>query len=109
HQPEVGENVGRYCQIPQDHGLDKSLDMMTLLPICQPAIERGEKVERSLTIRNVDRVVGTIVGSEITRKYGADGLPEDTIKLHCHASAGQACGAFVPRAMRLRVEGDPND
>jgi glutamate synthase (ferredoxin) len=109
HQPEVGENVGRYCQIRQDHGLDKSLDVMTLLPICQPAIECGEKVERSLSVRNVNRVVGTIVGSEITKKYGAEGLPEDTIKLHFHGSAGQSFGAFIPRGMTLTLEGDAND
>src|SRR5204862_2918075 len=109
HQPEVGDNVGRYCQIAQDHGLDKSLDFMTLLPICQPAIEKGERVERSLTIRNINRVVGTIVGSEITRKYGAEGLPEDTIAIHFKGSAGQSFGAFMPRGMTWILEGDAND
>ena len=72
--------VGRFCQIAQDHGLEKSLDVTQLLDICKPAIERGEKVTAELPIRNVNRVVGTITGSEITRKYGADGLPEDTIQ-----------------------------
>ena len=60
YQPEVGSEVGRYCQIPQDHGLDKSLDITTLLDLCQPAIEKGEKVKATLPIRNINRVVGTL-------------------------------------------------
>jgi glutamate synthase (ferredoxin) len=62
-----------------------------------------------LTIRNVNRVVGTVVGSEITKRYGAEGLPEDTIKLHFHGSAGQSFGAFIPHGMTLTLEGDAND
>jgi glutamate synthase (ferredoxin) len=106
---DVGDHVGRFCQQAQDHGLERSLDMTTLLPICRPAIDHGEKIERTLTIRNVNRVVGTIVGSEITRKYGSEGLPDDTIKLHFHGSAGQSFGAFIPRGMTLILEGDAND
>ncbi len=83
--------------------------MTTILPLCEPAIERGEKVEASLPIRNVNRVVGTITGSEVTRKYGPDGLPDDTIKLKFTGSAGQSFGAFVPRGMTLTLEGDAND
>jgi len=109
HQPEAGPEVGRYRTESQDHGLEKSLDMTTILPLCKPAIERGEKVEVSLPIRNVNRVVGTITGSEVTRKYGADGLPDDTIRLHFTGSAGQSFGAFVPRGMTLTLEGDAND
>jgi glutamate synthase domain-containing protein 2/glutamate synthase domain-containing protein 1/glutamate synthase domain-containing protein 3 len=109
YQPDVGPEVGRYCQIPQDHGIEKSLDMTKLLDICKPAIERGEKVTAELPIRNVNRVVGTIVGSEVTRKYGAAGLPEDTIDLRFKGSAGQSFGAFLPRGMTLRLEGDAND
>jgi glutamate synthase domain-containing protein 2/glutamate synthase domain-containing protein 3 len=109
YQPDVSETVGRYCQIGQDHGLDKSLDRTTLLPLCQPALERGEHVEKTLPIRNGNRVVGTIVGSEITRKYGRAGLPDDTIKLTFHGSAGQSFGAFVPKGMTLILEGDAND
>ncbi len=109
YQPSVSPHVGRYCQKPQDHGLEKSLDVTTLLPLCEPAIERGEKVEADLPIRNVNRVVGTIVGSEITRRHGANGLPEDTIKLHFKGSAGQSFGAFVPPGMTLTLEGDAND
>jgi len=109
YSPDAGPDVGRFCQIPQDHGLEKSLDVTKLLDICKPAIERGEKVKAELPIRNVNRVVGTIVGSEITRKYGPAGLPEDTVELNFKGSAGQSFGAFVPRGMTLRLEGDAND
>ena len=109
YQPAVGPEVGRFQTETQDHGLDASLDMTTILPLCKPAIERGEKVEASLPIRNVNRVVGTITGSEVTRKYGQAGLPDDTIQLHFNGSAGQSFGAFVPRGMTLTLEGDAND
>ncbi len=109
YQPEVAPEVGRYCQIPQDHGLEQSLDMQKLLDICRPAIEHGKKVEATLPIRNIHRVVGTITGSEITRKYGPNGLPDDTITLNFKGSAGQSFGAFIPRGMTLVLEGDAND
>jgi glutamate synthase (ferredoxin) len=109
YQPEVGPEVGRYCQIPQDHGLDKALDNTTLLQICEPAIERKEKVIAELPIRNVNRVVGTIVGSEITRRHGVEGLPEDTIRIYFKGSAGQSFGAFMPKGMTFTLEGDAND
>jgi glutamate synthase (ferredoxin) len=109
YQPDAGPRVGRYCSDEQDHGLDRSLDMTTILPLCRPAIERGEKVEAALPIRNVNRVVGTITGSEVTRKYGPEGLPDDTIRLSFTGSAGQSFGAFVPRGMTLTLEGDAND
>ncbi|HEX7653013.1 MAG TPA: glutamate synthase large subunit [Verrucomicrobiae bacterium] len=109
HQPQVGAEVGRSRSMDQDHGLEKSLDVTKLLELCQPAIERGEKVQAELDIININRVVGTIVGSEITRKYGAAGLPEDTVKLKFHGSAGQSFGAFVPNGMTQELEGDAND
>jgi glutamate synthase (ferredoxin) len=109
YQPEVGPEVGRYRQQDQDHGLDKSLDLTTLLELCQPAIQRGEKVRADLPIKNVNRVVGTITGSEITRKYGPAGLPEDTVLLRFKGSAGQSFGAFIPKGMTLELEGDAND
>ena len=109
YQPEVGPEVGRYRQIDQDHGLEKSLDVTKLLEICEPAIERGERVHADLPIRNVNRVVGTIVGSEVTRKHGSNGLPEDTIHLKFTGSAGQSLGAFMPRGMTIELEGDAND
>jgi glutamate synthase domain-containing protein 3 len=95
--------------VDQDHGLEKSLDVTTLLDLCKPAIERGEKVTADLAIRNVNRVVGTITGSEVTRKWGAKGLPEDTIHLRFKGSAGQSFGAFMPKGMTFELEGDAND
>lgn len=109
YQPNVSPDVGRYCQIPQDHGLENSLDNQVLLELCKPALERGEPVEAILPIRNINRVVGTILGSELTRRYGAEGLPDDTIRLHFQGSAGQSFGAFVPRGVTLILEGDSND
>ena len=109
YSPEVDPDWGRYCQDVQDHGLEKSLDLTVLLELCGPAIERGEEVVAELPIRNVNRVVGTITGSEITRKFGAKGLPEDTIRLHFRGSAGQSFGAFIPAGMSLSLEGDGND
>jgi glutamate synthase (NADPH/NADH) large chain len=109
YQPDVGPEVGRYCQVKQDHGLDKSLDLTVLLDLCKPAIERGEKVVAQMPIRNVNRVVGTITGSEVTKKWGAAGLPEDTIRLQFKGSAGQSFGAFMPKGMTLSIEGDAND
>ena len=109
HQPEMGAEVGRFRSQDQDHGLEKSLDVTKLLAICKPAIERGEKVRAELPIINVNRVVGTIVGSEITKKHGANGLPEDTVHLKFFGSAGQSFGAFIPRGITLELEGDAND
>lgn len=109
YQPDASPDVGRYCQIPQDHGLDQALDNRVLLNLCEPALERSEPVEAILPIRNTNRVVGTILGSEVTRRYGAEGLPEDTIRLHFQGSAGQSFGAFVPRGITLILEGDSND
>jgi len=109
YQPPVGPEVGRFCQMEQDHGLAKSLDVSVLLDICNPAIERGESVKATVPVKNVNRVVGTIVGNEVTRKYGAEGLPDGTIHLHFQGSSGQSFGAFVPSGMTLELEGDTND
>ena len=109
YQPEVGPEVGRFKQMEQDHGLEGALDNTTLLALCAPALERGEKVEAVLPIKNTNRVVGTIVGSELTRRHGAEGLPEDTIKLSFNGSAGQSFGAFIPAGMTLLLQGDAND
>jgi glutamate synthase (ferredoxin) len=109
YQPDVPDTVGRYCQIGQDHGLDKALDNTALLDLAKPALERKERVEATLPIRNVNRVVGTILGSEVTRRYGPDGLPQDTINFNFRGSAGQSFGAFIPRGMTLTLEGDSND
>ncbi|MDD2762911.1 MAG: glutamate synthase large subunit [Opitutaceae bacterium] len=109
YQPDVASDVGRFCQIKQDHGLEKSLDLTVLLELCRPAIERGETVVAEMPIRNIHRVVGTITGSEITKKWGAKGLPEDTIRIHFRGSAGQSFAAFMPKGMTFTLEGDAND
>ena len=108
-RPDVWPDVIRYRQIDQDHGIEKSLDVTRLLDICEPAIERGERVHADLPIRNIHRVVGTITGSEITKEWGPNGLPEDTINLKFTGSAGQSFGAFIPKGMTLELEGDAND
>jgi glutamate synthase (ferredoxin) len=109
YQPEAGPEVGRYCQIPQNHGLEKALDNQVLLKLAAPALERQEKVNATLPIHNTNRVVGTILGSEVTRRFGPQGLPEDTIHFHFQGSAGQSFAAFVPPGMTLELEGDAND
>jgi glutamate synthase domain-containing protein 2/glutamate synthase domain-containing protein 1/glutamate synthase domain-containing protein 3 len=109
YQPKVGSEVGRYCQIPQNHGLENALDNQVLLDLALQALERKEKVKATLPIRNTNRVVGTILGSEVTRRFGPQGLPEDTIHFHFQGSAGQSFGAFVPSGMTLELEGDAND
>ncbi|WP_027087508.1 glutamate synthase large subunit [Cohnella panacarvi] len=109
YQPEVGSDVGRYRSTEQDHGLDRSLDRSELLKLAEPALTSGNPVRATLPIRNTNRVVGTILGSEVTRRYGAKGLPDDTISFDFHGSAGQSFGAFVPRGMTLRLFGDAND
>ncbi len=109
HQPEVPKTVGRICTMAQDHGIERSLDMQVLLKVCQPAIERGEKVHSRLPISNTNRVVGTILGYEISKRHGLAGLPDDTVSLDFVGSAGQSFGAFVPPGVTLRLEGDAND
>ncbi len=107
-QPDVSPFVKRFCQELQDHELDKTLDRQMLLRLCEPAIESGEHVRATIPINNSNRVVGTMLGSEVTRKH-PDGLPEDTIKLHFKGSAGQSFGAFMPRGITFELEGDAND
>jgi glutamate synthase domain-containing protein 3 len=109
YQPDVSPEIGRYKKIDQDHGLDRSLDIQELLSICEPALERKEAVHAVLPIRNINRVVGTILGNEVTKRYGAAGLPDGTIRLHFRGSAGQSFGAFVPKGITLSLEGDAND
>jgi glutamate synthase (ferredoxin) len=109
YQPQVGPEIGRYCQIDQDHGLDKALDNEVLLDFCEPTLRDGTKVTGSFPIKNTNRVVGTILGSELTRRHGPEGLPEDTIDIHFEGSAGQSFGAFTPPGITFRLEGDAND
>jgi glutamate synthase (ferredoxin) len=107
--PDVAPDVSRCCAIPQQHGIERSMDREVLMFIAEPALERGSKVSATLPIRNTNRATGTILGSEITRRYGAKGLPDDTIRLHFQGSAGQSFGAFIPKGLTLTLEGDGND
>ncbi len=109
YQPYAGADVGRFNTQAQDHMLEKSLDVRKLLRMCKPALENQKSIRAKLKINNVDRVVGTIIGSEISKRYGENGLPEDTIKLTFVGSAGQSFGAFIPKGMSLELEGDAND
>ena len=109
HRPDAPAEVGRSHQKAQDHGLEGVLDNQVLLDLCRPALLEGRSVEATLPIRNIQRTVGTILGSEVTRRYGSAGLPEDTIQLHFQGSAGQSFGAFIPRGLTLTLEGDAND
>src|SRR5438105_9455813 len=108
YRPEVGPEIATHRVTTQDHGLDKALDQ-ELLKLCAPALERGENVDIELPIHNTNRTVGTILGSELTRKYGFNGLPDGTIAIRFQGSAGQSFGAFVPSGVTLWLEGDSND
>jgi len=103
-QPEVQQTDSACCRADLE-----SLDTRTLLSLCEPALERTHPVSATIPIRNTERAVGTRLGSEVTRRYGPDGLPPDTIQLTLVGSAGQSFGAFVPRGITLRLEGDAND
>jgi glutamate synthase (ferredoxin) len=109
YQPDMPPDVARRCVTVQDHGLEKSLDYTTIIPACREAIERGTPVELALPIRNVNRTVGTMLGYEVTSRWGGQGLPDDTIRLRFTGSAGQSFGAFVPRGITMILEGDAND
>ena len=92
----------------QDHGLAAALDNQ-LISLASAALENGEPVRIDLPVRNVNRTVGTMLGAEVTRRYGAEGLPAGTIDVTLHGSAGQSLGAFLPRGVAIRLYGDSND
>jgi glutamate synthase (ferredoxin) len=106
--PKVGPTVGTRKMQQQDHGLDKALDN-ELLRLAQDALETRKPLEIRLPIRNANRTVGTMLGAEVTRRYGGDGLPDDTIRIQFKGSAGQSYGAFLPRGITMTLEGDTND
>jgi glutamate synthase (ferredoxin) len=108
HQPEVAYDTLPRCVRAQDHGLAQALDN-ELIARAVAALEHRTPVSIDLPIRNVHRTVGTMLGYEVTRRYGADGLPDDTINLRFTGSAGQSFGAFVPKGITLTLEGDSND
>ena len=107
-QPDVPEGMARHQTRLQDHGLEKALDHR-FMDACAAALADGTPVSVALPISNVDRTVGTLLGSEISRRYGAAGLPDDTISLTFTGSAGQSFGAFVPHGVTMRLYGDAND
>jgi len=105
--PRPGDEI--YCVNQQDHSLEKSLDVTTLVPLCKEALEHRKAVDIILPVHNTNRSVGTILGYHITKKYGGQGLPDDTINVHFNGSAGMSFGAFVPKGVTLTLEGDAND
>jgi glutamate synthase (ferredoxin) len=109
HEPDMPASVARRCVTTQDHGLDRALDRTTLIPACRDALEHGKPVSLALPIRNVNRTVGTMLGYEITSRWGGAGLPDDTVRVRFTGSAGQSFGAFLPRGVTFTLEGDAND
>jgi glutamate synthase (NADPH/NADH) large chain len=107
-KPELPEGAPRHCTTKQDHGLEKALDN-TLIQLSEGALKNGDKVRLDLPVRNVNRTVGTMLGYEVTTRWGAEGLPDDTIDVTLTGSAGQSFGAFLPRGVTLRLVGDSND
>ena len=102
-------DVGVICSQEQDHGLEKSLDMTSLLDKAMPSIESGEPVVIQSPIININRTVGTILSNEIAKKHGQGGLPDDTIRIKLNGSAGQSLGAFLSHGVTIELEGDAND
>lgn len=109
YRPATEAVVGNYEQKMRDHHLETTMDINTLLPLSQDALQDGQVVHAMLPISSTDRVVGTILGSEVTKKYGVKGLPDNTIRFRFHGSAGVSFGAFVPKGVTLTLEGDAND
>ncbi len=108
HKPDVGPDVPIYCVEAQDHGLDKALDNR-LIELARAALESAEPVTIEMRIRNVNRTVCTMLSAEISRRYGATGLPPETLRIHFRGSAGQSFGAFLAQGISIRLEGDAND
>ena len=108
HMPQAAPEVARYNSEKQDHGLDKALDHR-LIELAQPALERREKVLIEMPIRNVNRTVGTMLSSEVAKRFGHAGLPDDTIHVKFAGSAGQSLGAFLARGVTLDLIGEAND
>jgi len=108
HVPALPASVGRYRMREQDHGLNRAFDN-ELIERCRPALDHGARVEFSSFIRNSDRTVGTMLGYEVTKRFGGGGLPDDTIKMSFTGSAGQSFGAFLPRGITMTLVGDAND
>ena len=107
--PELPEGAARHNTTGQDHGLDKALDNELIAARRSPPSRAASRCAPRSPIRNVNRTVGTILGHEVTKRYGGEGLPDGTIDITFTGSAGQSFGAFLPRGITLRLEGDAND
>ena len=108
YQPKVGPEIARLHSESQDHGLDKAIDNR-LIELAQPALLRGEKVAIDMPIRNINRTAGTMLSAEVARRYGHEGLPDDTIHVRFAGTAGQSLGAFLSRGITIELIGDTND
>ncbi|PLW71578.1 glutamate synthase large subunit [Streptomyces sp. SCUT-3] len=108
HVPDLPAGAARHQVVGQDHGLDKALDKQ-LIELAADALENGNPVRAQVKVRNTNRTVGTMLGHEVTKRYGGAGLPENTVDITFTGSAGQSFGAFVPKGVTLRLEGDAND
>jgi glutamate synthase domain-containing protein 2/glutamate synthase domain-containing protein 1/glutamate synthase domain-containing protein 3 len=108
YDPPVPGTVARTCVEPQDHGTDKALDN-ELIRLAKDALAEMRPVEIEMPIRNIHRTVGTMLGAEISRRHGLEGLPENTIRCRFTGSAGQSFGAFIPNGLTMVLEGDAND
>ena len=108
HRPQMPAEVARFNCEKQDHGLERALDNR-LLELAKPALEHGEKVKIEMPIRNINRTVGTMLSSAIAKRYGHEGLPDDTVHIRFAGSAGQSLGAFLARGVTLDLIGDTND
>ncbi len=108
YMPQMPAEVARFRCEEQDHGLDRALDKR-LIELSTPALERGERVTIDIPIRNINRTFGTMLSAEIARRYGHEGLPDDTIHVRLAGSAGQSFGAFLARGVTLDLIGDTND
>jgi glutamate synthase (ferredoxin) len=111
YQPKIFDTEGsRYFTKPQDHALEQSIDMKTLIPLCREAIENpGEKAAYRFEIKNTDRTVGATLSSAIAKKHGAVGLPEGSIHIRFDGSSGQSFGSFLAPGVELELHGDAND
>jgi glutamate synthase domain-containing protein 3 len=108
HKPNVPANVATHCTQVQDHGIERALDH-TLIKLSADAIEQGTPVEIDLPVRNSNRAVGAMLSHEISKRYGEEGLPEDTIRINLRGSGGQSFAAFLAKGVTMTVEGDAND
>jgi glutamate synthase (NADPH/NADH) large chain len=108
YMPDLPEGTARRNTTTQDHGIERALDN-TLIQLAEGALQDGTPLRLELPVRNVNRTVGTMLGYEVTKRWGADGLPDNTIDISFRGSAGQSFGAFLPRGITLRLAGDAND